>query len=285
MRRTAVRNLCNFSLRTASGPEGSSAKQILTCAAGPPGRGGVRTARLDIDFSTVNSDYPRCPIRSSRASGGRSGSTTSSASRRSRGRCATRSRAAGSRRRSCSPGRAASARRRRRASWRARSTARTGRRADPCGVVRRVRRDRRGPRHRRARDRRRHAHRRRQRPRGDHRRPGDRAGAQPLQGLHHRRSPPALGAVVQRAAEVDRGAAAARRLHDGDDRARQDSRHGAVAVAGLRVPDDQRRRRSPTSCGRIVDAEQHRGRRRGAAAASRATPKAACATRRASSIR
>ena len=39
---TAVRNLCNFSLRTASGPEGSSAKQILTCAAGPPGRGSVR---------------------------------------------------------------------------------------------------------------------------------------------------------------------------------------------------------------------------------------------------
>jgi len=32
--RTAVRNLCNFSLRTASGPEGSSAKQSLTCAAG-----------------------------------------------------------------------------------------------------------------------------------------------------------------------------------------------------------------------------------------------------------
>src|SRR5712671_4017754 len=34
---TAVRNLCNFSLRTASGPEGSSAKQILTCAAGHSG--------------------------------------------------------------------------------------------------------------------------------------------------------------------------------------------------------------------------------------------------------
>ncbi len=34
---TAVRNLCNFSLRTASGPEGSSAHQILTCAAGTSG--------------------------------------------------------------------------------------------------------------------------------------------------------------------------------------------------------------------------------------------------------
>src|SRR4051812_45200282 len=41
---TAARSLCNFSLRTASGPEGSSAKQILTCAAGSPGRGGNRAA-------------------------------------------------------------------------------------------------------------------------------------------------------------------------------------------------------------------------------------------------
>jgi hypothetical protein len=40
--RTAARTLCNLSLRTASGPEGSSAKQILTCAAGSPGRGRVR---------------------------------------------------------------------------------------------------------------------------------------------------------------------------------------------------------------------------------------------------
>src|SRR5260221_2806911 len=39
--RTAARSLCNVSLRTASGPEGSSAKQILTCAAGSPGRGGT----------------------------------------------------------------------------------------------------------------------------------------------------------------------------------------------------------------------------------------------------
>jgi len=29
--RTAARTLCNFSLRTASGPEGSSAKQTLRC--------------------------------------------------------------------------------------------------------------------------------------------------------------------------------------------------------------------------------------------------------------
>ena len=76
-----------------------------------------------------------------------------------------------------------------------------------------------------------------------------------LQGLHHRRSAPAVVVVVQRAAQVDRRAAAARRVHDGDDRARQDSRDGAVAVAGVRVPDDQRQgdcRPAPT----IVDAEQ-----------------------------
>src|SRR4051812_36479860 len=42
--RAAARAPCNLSLRTASGPEGSSAKQILTCAAGSPGRG---TFRLD----------------------------------------------------------------------------------------------------------------------------------------------------------------------------------------------------------------------------------------------
>src|SRR5687767_6388111 len=35
--RTAIRTLCNLSLRTASGPEGSSAKQSLKCAAGASG--------------------------------------------------------------------------------------------------------------------------------------------------------------------------------------------------------------------------------------------------------
>ena len=92
MRRTAARNLCNFSLRTASGPEGSSAKQSLTCAAGPPGRGGTRAgSHFSIRHSAPN--FFQCPTRSSPASGGRSGSTTSSASAASRRRCATRSRA------------------------------------------------------------------------------------------------------------------------------------------------------------------------------------------------
>ncbi len=62
--------------------------------------------------------------------------------------------------------------------------------------------------------------------------------------------------VVQRAAQVDRRAAAARHLHDGDDRAAQDSRHGAVALAGLRVQDHLRRRSSPSGCGRSPAEEQ-----------------------------
>ena len=48
--RTAARSLCNLSLRTASGPEGSSAKQILTCAAGSPGRGGARQLLQNFRF-------------------------------------------------------------------------------------------------------------------------------------------------------------------------------------------------------------------------------------------
>ena len=67
-------------------------------------------------------------------------------------------------------------------------------RADGRSVrrVRRLRRDRRRARHGRPRDRRRDAHAGRQHPRGDHRRPVDRAGPEPLQDLHHRRSPPAV---------------------------------------------------------------------------------------------
>ncbi len=48
----------------------------------------------------------------------------------------------------------------------------------------------------------------------------------------------------------------ARRLHDGDDRAAQDSRHDPVALAGLRVPDHRRRRRSLQQLRQIADAEK-----------------------------
>ena len=62
-------------------------------------------------------------------------------------------------------------------------------------------------------------------------------------------------ALVQRAAQVDRGAAAARHLHDGDDRARQDS--GDRPLARRRSTSSARsaRRRSPTQLREIVDAE------------------------------
>ena len=80
----------------------------------------------------------------------------------------------------------------------------------------------------------------RQGPRGHHRRPRHGAGPRPLQDLHHRRSPPPLAAGLRRAAQVDRGAAAARRLHDGDDRDRQGAADDPVAVAGLRAEDDRR---------------------------------------------
>ena len=105
--------------------------------------------------------------------------------------------------------------------------------------VRRLRRDRPGARHRRARDRRGQPYRHRQHPRGRHRRArrfrrlADRYKMFIIDEVHQLST-----AVVQRAAEVDRGAAAARRLHDGDDRAAQDSGHHPLALAGVRVPHD-----------------------------------------------
>ena len=105
--------------------------------------------------------------------------------------------------------------------------------------VRRVCGNRRRTRHRRPRDRRGDAHAGGKRPRGHHLRPVDRARQEPLQGVHHRRSPPVVELVVQRAAEIDRGTAAARRVHDGDDRAGEDSRNRPLALAGVRVQDDQ----------------------------------------------
>ncbi len=52
----------------------------------------------------------------------------------------------------------------------------------------------------------------------------------------HRLSPTGL----RRAAQVDRGAAAARRLHDGDDGDREGAGDDPVAVAGVRAEDDRR---------------------------------------------
>ncbi len=142
-------------------------------------------------------------------------------------------------------------------------------------------RDCRRARHRRPRDRRGHAHRHRQRPRGDRLRTRDRASPQPLQDLHHRRGPSAVDSIVQRAVEIDRGAAAARGLHDGDDRAREDSRDGPVPLAGLRVPHDRhegdrrpapadRRCRRHSGRGRVAAAHRSRWRRQHARRAEQA---------------
>ena len=155
--------------------------------------------------------------------------------------------------------------------------------AEPCGVVRCLPRDYRRARHRRHGDGRRHAHADRQRARGDHLGAVDHAGEKPLQGLHHRRGPPALEPFVQRAPEIDRRAAAARRLHDGDDRALEDSRDRAVALAGVRVQDDleqadrrsasQNRRRREDCRGRLgAAADGASGRRQHARRAERLRP-------------
>ena len=63
--RTAVRTLCKFSRRTASGPEGSSAQSILCCAAGPPGRGQKR-GKAPVNFE-VRGQTLEATVRSSSA--------------------------------------------------------------------------------------------------------------------------------------------------------------------------------------------------------------------------
>ncbi len=67
----------------------------------------------------------------------------------------------------------------------------------------------------------------------------------------HQLSTPSFNALLKSIEEPP----AARRLHDGDDRAAQDSRHDPVALAGVRVPHDSQRSSSPRSCGRSPIAE------------------------------
>ena len=236
--RTAIRTLCNLSLRTASGPEGSSAKQTLRCAAGASGSRWVPAGPQPHHRSAHTAHSARV-LQSSREE-------MAAAALRGRHRpegghadAAQRHRRAAD----CAVVRLCRAARRRQDDDRAHSGARPQLSAGADGRslrhVRRLRRDRRRARHGRARDRRRHPHPGRQGPRHHHLRPWHRPRPRPPQGLHHRRSPPPLAAVVRRAAEVDRRAAAARGLHDGDDRARQGAGDDPVAFPGLRAQDDR----------------------------------------------
>ena len=98
----------------------------------------------------------------------------------------------------------------------------------------------------RPRDRRRHLARRdrdgRRLAAGDRRRPRDprarraAAGRGRLQGLHHRRGPPAHDAGLERAAEADRGAAAPPRLRLLHHRSRERAADRALALPDVRVP-------------------------------------------------
>ena len=85
----------------------------------------------------------------------------------------------------------------------------------------------------RARDGRRLAYRHRRRP-PDHRRHPLFAGIGPLQGLHHRRGPHALGEGVQRLPEDAGGAAAAREVHLRHHRDPQGPGHDPVPLPALR---------------------------------------------------
>ena len=65
-----------------------------------------------------------------------------------------------------------------------------------------------------------------------------RAGAQPLQDLHHRRGPHGLPAGLQRPAQAGRGAAAAPAVHLRHDRARQGDRDDPLPHPPLPLPAD-----------------------------------------------
>ena len=221
---TAVRTLCKFSRRTASGPEGSSAKSILCCAAGPPGRGRRRCdpshvphrSRPQMASAAVRRRHRparRVETLKNAIATGRLAQSFIFAGPRGVGKTTT-----------------------------ARILARAlncvkGPTPEPCGKCDACREIAEG------------------RDVDVLEIDGatytgvdavreviveplvDRADARSLQDLHHRRSPSAVEERVRRAAEVDRRAAAVREVHDGDDRAALGAGDDPVAVAGLRAED------------------------------------------------
>ena len=131
--------MCRRLLRVAVGRRRDSRRRRLQIRLQP-----TSCLLPSITSDSTSSDSTSCvPSRSSRASGVRSGSMTSSASAASRRRCATRSPPSASRSRSSSPARAASARRRPRASWRAALNCEHGTDRRSLRRLRRLRRDRR----------------------------------------------------------------------------------------------------------------------------------------------
>ena len=155
----------------------------------------------------------------------------------------------------------------------------------PVRRLRRLRRDCRGPRHRRPRNRRGDAHRRRQRPRGDHRRPVASCRSRNRYKIFiidevHQLSTPSFNALLKSIEEPPPHVVfmmATTELDKIPETVLSRSQVYEFRTIGTKAIADQLRR--------IVDAE---GRLRSATSrcsSSRATPTAACATRRASSIR
>ena len=196
--------------------------------------------------------------------------------KRSCGRSRTRSSRARCARRTCSPARAAPARRRSRASSRSRVNCAARPDRDARQHLPRVRRDHERHVARRDRDGRRVAARHRRHPRDPRpRRPA--AGRGEVQGLHPRRGAPAHRRRLERAAEADRGAAAAPALRLLHDRAAEGAADRALALPDVRLP-------AAAAAGARAQAAPDRGRRgdrrarRRARARSRAAGAAPTAT-------
>ncbi len=106
-----------------------------------------------------------------------------------------------------------------------------------------------------------------------------RARARPLQGVPHRRGAHAVGALVQRAAEDARGAAAAREVPARHHRSAEAAGDGAVALPAVQSQAPAGRRTSPRTCATSSSSEGVRSSTPRGCSWWRRRPTAACATR------